>query len=275
MTEEKIEGARGLKLMVRSWPAAGSARGLVVLVPGFNSHSGYYGWVAEQLSAMGLASFAVDLHGRGLSDGERFYVDKFADYTTDVAATVALARSYHAKLPLFVLGHSAGGVVSCLYAFEHQNELAGLVCMSFAFQVPGPEFALAVFKGLSHVAPHAHILRLKNEYFSRDPNVVANMNADPLIAHEVQPTNTLAEMVRADELLKKSFPRFTMPLLILHGSEDKVTKPSGSQFFYDSASSKDKTLKIYDGHFHDPLNDVGKEIVMGDIKSWIEARLPR
>ena len=101
------------------------------------------------------------------------------------------------------------------------------------------------------------------------------MNADPLIAHETQPTRTLAAMVRADERLKEGFPRVTLPVLILHGTADKATKPSGSQLFYDTTGSKDKTLKLYEGHVHDLLNDLAKEAVMTDIKVWIEARLPR
>jgi acylglycerol lipase len=141
--------------------------------------------------------------------------------------------------------------------------------------VPAPDFALAVFKGLSHVAPHAHILHLKNEDFSRDPKVVQRMNEDPLIAHETQPTQTLAEMVRADERLKRDFGKFTLPLLILHGTADQATKFSGSQLFFDNASSKDKTLKLYDGHFHDLLNDLGREEVMADIRNWISARIPQ
>jgi alpha-beta hydrolase superfamily lysophospholipase len=186
---------------------------------------------------------------------------------------VTLAKSRGPGLPVYVLGHSAGGVVACVFTLEHQAELAGLICESFAFQVPAPDFALAVFKGLAHVAPHAHVLRLKNEDFSRDPKVVQAMNDDPLIAHETQPTQTLAEMVRADDRLKKEFPLITLPLLILHGTLDKATRPSGSQLFYDTAASTDKTLKLYEGHFHDLLNDVDKEVVMADIKGWIDARL--
>jgi alpha-beta hydrolase superfamily lysophospholipase len=268
-----FRGAGDLTISYRSWRTTGRPRGVVVIVPGFNSHSGYYGWVAEQLVELGLSVYAVDLRGRGKSDGERFYVAQFSDYLSDVAGMVSLATVREPGLPVFILGHSAGGVVSCLYTVDHQSELAGLICESFAFQTPAPEFALAVLKGLGHVFPHAHVLRLKNEDFSRDPAVVAAMNADPLIAHETQPTQTVAELVRADERLKNDFSRITIPVLILHGTADKATKPSGSQAFFDAAGSKDKTLKLYEGHFHDLLNDVDKEIVMADVTKWIDAQL--
>jgi alpha-beta hydrolase superfamily lysophospholipase len=99
------------------------------------------------------------------------------------------------------------------------------------------------------------------------------MNSDPLIANEVQPTQTVAAMVRADEQLKKEFPLITLPLLILHGTADHATKPAGSQFFYDTAGSADKTLKMYEGRYHDLLNDIGKEEVLADITRWIHAHL--
>lgn len=271
--EEYIEGKGGLRIFVRSWRPASAPRGVVAIVPGFNSHSGYYRWVAEQVVGLGLAVYAVDLRGRGRSDGERFYVASFGDYVDDVERTVALARARELGLPVFVLGHSAGGVIACLYTLDHQAELAGLICESFAFQVPAPDFVLAVIKGISHLAPHAHVLRLKNEDFSRNPEVVQAMNADPLIANEVQPTQTVAEMVRADERLKASFPQMTLPVLILHGTADHATKPSGSQIFYEAAGSADKTLKLYEGHYHDLLNDLDKEIVMTDIATWIAQHL--
>ena len=271
---ERVENADGLRIFFRSLRPEETPRGFVVIVPGFNAHSGYYTWVAEQFVANGLAVYAVDLRGRGNSDGERFYVDNFEDYVRDVEAVVNVARSRESSLPFFLLGHSAGGVVSCLYTLDHQAELAGLICESFAHELPAPDFALAVFKGLAYVAPHAHILHLPNERFSRDPKVVEAMNNDPLIAHETQPTTTMAALVRADERLKKEFPLITLPVLILHGTSDKNTRPSGSQHFYDMVGSPDKTLKSYEGSFHDPLNDKDKGVVMQDILGWINARVP-
>jgi len=273
MSEEKIEGASGLNIFVRSWRPEGKARAVLAIVHGFNSHSGHYLWVAEQFVASGLAVYAVDLRGRGKSDGERFNIENVKEYTSDVETLVTLAKSREPGLPVFLLGHSAGGVISTVYTLDNQAELAGLICESFAFQVPAPDFALAVIKGLSHIAPHAHVLQLKNEDFSRDPSVVQAMNDDPLIAHEVQPAETVAAMVRANERLKREFPLITLPVLILHGTLDKATKPSGSQLFYDTVGSADKTLKLYEGHFHDLLNDIDKELVVADIKVWIEAHL--
>jgi len=272
--EETVKsGDRGI--FVRSWQPSGVARAVVVLCHGFNSHSGYYVRTGEALAARGFAAYALDLHGRGRSDGERFYVESISEYVQDVAMVVSLAKSRHAGLPTFLLGHSAGGVVSCIYTLENQDELAGFICESFAFQVPAPDFAIAALKGLSHLAPHAHVLKLHNEDFSRDPAVVSAMNLDPLIANETQPTRTIAELARADERLGHDFPQITLPILILHGTADKATKPSGSQTFYDTAGSKDKTLKFYEGHYHDLLNDVGREEVLGDVVQWMEARVGR
>jgi acylglycerol lipase len=272
-TEERIDGGGGLGLLIRSWRPDNGIRGAVVIVPGFNAHSGYYSWVAQQLVAGEFAVYAVDLRGRGLSDGERYYVESFSDYVSDVGRVMAFAKCREEGLPVFLLGHSAGGVISCLYALAHPSELSGLICESFAFQIPAPDFALAVLKEVSHLAPHAHVLHLKNEDFSRDPKAVQAMNDDPLIAHETQPTRTVAELVRADERLKNEFPLITLPLLILHGTGDKAAESRGSQVFYDKAGSADKTLKLYEGRYHDLLNDLGKEAVMADIKSWLSAHV--
>jgi acylglycerol lipase len=263
----------GLNIAFRFWRPAAQARAVVVVVPGFNSHSAYYSWVAEQLVAQRLVVYAIDLRGRGKSEGERFYVKDFVDYVSDIAALVDLLKARDLNLPIFLLGHSAGGVPSCLYALDHQKLLKGLICESFAYELPAPGFALTVIKGLSHVAPHAHLLQLKNEDFSRDPKVVQAMSNDPLIAHESQPAETLAALIRADEQLTQSFPQFALPLLILHGTADKAAKASGSQHFYETAGSTDKTLKLYEGGVHDLLNDTSKKEVVDDIKRWIDAHL--
>jgi len=271
--EETFEGMGGLKIFLRSWKPASKPRGVIVICHGVNSHGGQYINVAEQFAASGFATYALDLRGRGKSEGPRFFVRNIAEYVSDVSNTIKLAKARDPELPVFLLGHSAGDVVSCSYALDHQAEITGLICESFAFKAPAPDFALAIIKGLSHIAPNLPVLTLKNKDFKRDPEALKALNSDPLIAKEVQPALTVAALVRADERLKKEFPRITLPVFIIHGIADKATVPSGSQFFYDTVGSKDKKLKLYDGHFHDLLNDIGKENVMADITAWIEKRL--
>jgi alpha-beta hydrolase superfamily lysophospholipase len=273
-SEEFLAGIGGFKIFARSWRPETKPRAVVALSHGFNSHSGYYLWAAEQLLGSGFAVYAHDYRGRGKSDGERYYIEHFSEYQGDLDLLVKTARAREPGLPLFILGHSAGGVIACNYVLDNQADIAGLVCESFAYRVPAPDFALAVLKGLSHLAPHAHVLKLPKEEFSRDPAMTKMLIDDPLLANEVQPTKTVAEMVRADERLKRDFPQFRLPLLIIHGTKDTVTRPEGSQEFYDRAGSADKTLKLYEDYLHDPLNDVGKEAVMADIRAWIEKRLP-
>ena len=274
VSEGSFQGVGGLNIFTRTWRPEADPRGVVVIVHGFNSHSGQYQWVADQLTATGFAVYALDHRGRGRSDGERFYVEKMEDYVDDVATLVNEAKSENPGLPIFVLGHSAGGVISCTYTLDHQSEINGLICESFAYELPVPDLALSFLKGLSYITPHTHVFSLKNEDFSRDSEVVAALNNDPLIKGESQPAQTAKVMINADNRLREEFPLIKLPVLILHGTEDKATKPSGSQHFYEQAGSTDKTLKLYEGHYHDLLADVGKEAVMADIQAWIVARLP-
>ena len=272
-SEETFKGTGGLSIFTRSWRPAGKPRGVVVIAHGFNSHSGQYIGVADRFVEAGLSVHALDHRGRGRSEGERFHVEKFSDYVDDLSSFIKRVKAREPGLPVFLLGHSAGGVISTLYALDHQSELAGLISESFAFELPAPGFALAALKGLSRIAPHLRVLKLKNADFSRDRKVVESMNRDPLIAGENQTAQTVAELIRADEKLRKEFPRIQLPLLILHGTKDKAAKAKGSRLFQETAGSKDKTLKLYDGVYHDPLNDVGKETVVADVLGWIQARI--
>ena len=274
MNESTFEGVGGLKIFTRSWQAATPPRGVVVIVHGFNSHSGQYLWAAEQFASNGLAVYALDLRGRGRSEGERYYVEKMEDYTDDVQTLVSEAKSENPGLPIFLLGHSAGGVISCNYVLDHSSEVDGFICESFAYELPVPDLLLSFIKGLSYITPHTHVFSLHNKDFSRDPSVVESMNDDILIKGESQPAQTGRVLINGAQRLTAEFSQITLPVLILHGTEDKATSPTGSREFYEKAGSQDKTLKLYEGHFHDLLNDVDKEIVMADIQNWIDERIP-
>lgn len=274
MTESTFEGARGVKIATKSWLPPAAPRAVIVLVHGFNAHSGCMTWPAEQFALHGFAAYALDLRGRGKSEGERFYVEEFSDYLEDVHSLVTRARDAHPGLPVYLLGHSAGGVIATSYVYEHQSEIAGLICESFAFDVGLPHLVQLALQGVSHLAPHVHVFSLNNADFSRDPKAVEAMNNDPLIAKEAQPAETASELLKAAARLKDNMPNFRAPVLIIHGTADKATRPAGSQYFYDHTGSTDKMLHLYEGHYHDLLNDIDREKVMADINVWLNARLP-
>jgi len=263
-----------VRIHLRSWMPESAPRAVVVICHGVNSHGGQHAWTAEQFVQHSFAVYALDLRGRGQSEGERFFVEDVADYVADVSGAIGIAKERHPGLPVYLLGHSAGGVVSCTYALDHQKDIDGLICESFAFQVPAPGFVLSAIKGLSHVAPRLGVLTLHMKDFTRDPAALAALEADPLTKGETQPAATVAALVRADERLHDSFEDITLPVLILHGTADRATVCRGSEYFHQHAGSADKTLKLYKEHYHDLLNDIGKEAVFADIVGWIEARLP-
>lgn len=271
--EELING-KGGRIFVRSWRPASAPRGVVAICHGFNAHSGHYAWAADQLVAEDLAVYALDLRGRGKSEGERFYADSIGDYLSDLTALIDRAKTREPGLPIFLLGHSAGGVISVTWALENPGKLAGLVCESSAYKVPAPTPALTILKFLAHFAPHAKAVALKNEDFSRDAAHVQHLNADPLIKGEKQPLQTMSALIRANARLKRDLPKLTLPLLILHGVADKAALPAGSRELFERASATDKTLKIYDGHVHDLLNDLGRESVIADMNAWIDLHIP-
>ena len=272
--EHWLDGKGDLRFFLRHWPAE-QPRASLVICHGVNSHGGQYLRAADAFTAHGYAVTAPDLRGRGRSEGERFYTESVDDYVSDLSQAIEWARDKNPELPLYLLGHSAGGVTAVSYALDFQDRLDGLICESFAFRVFAPDIALGLLKGASHIAPHLHVLKLRMEDFSRDPEWVAQLLADPLTRDEVQPVQTVAALARAGDRFEREFDTITLPVLILHGTADKATRPDGSQQFYDQAGSSDKQLILYEDYYHDLLNDIGRERVMDDIVGWIEHRLAR
>ncbi|MGE5714517.1 MAG: lysophospholipase [Betaproteobacteria bacterium] len=271
MNEESFIGRGGTRLHMRCWrPAA--PRATVVICHGLNSHSGQYLWTGERLESAGFAVYTYDHRGRGKSEGRRFYIEDVAEYTDDLGTLIALAKSREPGRKVFLLGHSAGGVVSCTWALDHQSQIDGFICESFAFEVPAPAIVLSLVRFLGRAAPGLPALKLKMKDFTRDPAALRALEADPLTRGEAQPAGTVAALLKATDRMRREFQAITLPLLIMHGTRDKATVPAGSKLFYERAGSRDKTLKLYEGHFHDLLNDFGKEAVLVDVVAWINAR---
>jgi alpha-beta hydrolase superfamily lysophospholipase len=253
------------------WLPDSPPRGTVVLVHGYAEHCGRYDHVAAYLTGRGYAVYALDLRGHGRSEGPRTLVRSFNEYLDDVDALLARVRE-HASAPLFLLGHSMGGCIVSLSAVTRRPAVAGIVLSGAVLQPPRGVQAL-LLRVLALVAkpfPRLGLTTLDSALVSRDPAEVAKYDADPLNYRGKVPLGTAIAMMRAVGMIRKRAPSITAPLLILHGSTDGLADPEGSHWLYEHAGSGDKMRKVYEGLYHEILNEPEKDLVMSDIAAWLD-----
>ncbi|RQS69861.1 lysophospholipase [Burkholderia sp. Bp8963] len=281
---KRLRTADGLELASYRWPAGdgGAApRATVALVHGLAEHAGRYDALAARLNAAGIDVLAVDLRGHGQSPGKRAWVDRFDGYLHDADALVAEAgRGNGGNVPLFLMGHSMGGAIAALYAIERApargRAFAGLVLSSPAL-APGrdvPRWMLAVSRFISRVWPTFPAIRIDAALLSRDPAIVAANRADPLVHHGAVPARTGAEILDAMARIERGRGALRVPVLVYHGTEDKLTEPDGSRAFGARVGSPDRTLTLYEGGFHETMNDLERDRVIDALIAWIHARAP-
>jgi len=256
--------------------ASGAPRAAVVIVHGFGEHSARYEHVAVRLTAAGYAVHSMDNRGHGRSAGRRAYVDTFEDYLADLDGLMEVVRARSGGLPVYLLGHSFGGAIATRYALDHQDALAGLV-LSGPLVSLGHVSPLAVAAGrlLSRLAPRTQVTRVDPAAVSRDPAVVADYAADPLNHHAGMPARTAAELLRATREIAAGVASLQLPLLVFHGGEDRLVSPAAGRWISEHAGSADRTLRVYDGLYHETLNEPEREAVLADLVAWLDARTPR
>jgi acylglycerol lipase len=265
-------GAQGVKLFDQWWqPAAGAPRAVLIVVHGLKDHSSRYGELANRLAEHGYAVRAFDLRGHGSSEGARVYVSDFDEYAQDLDAFVKLARI--PGKPLFVLGHSMGGAIATDWVLTRKPQLDGLILSGAALRADVSGFTRAVTRFFGVVAPRLAVFSLDLDKFSRDPEVIAQCKADPLVDQGNGPARTAAQLLNAIGFIDDHMEEVTVPLLVMHGGADAITPPDGSRELMRRARSADKTLKIYDGLYHDLLHEPEKEQVMADVAAWMDARV--
>ena len=275
--EARFTGARGLTIYRQSWlPEAGvTPRGAVVIVHGLGEHSGRYAHVAAPMVAMGFAVHALDHRGHGKSDGApRAFIDRFAHAVADVDQIVDHATREQRGKPVFLLGHSMGGTMGLSYAIKNPAKLAGLMLSGPAVALVGaPPLMAPIAKILSRVMPKLGLFPIDPGAVSRDAEAVAAYASDPLNCHGKVPARTLGEIVKFVEVLPALVQAIELPLLVLHGGDDKLAGVAGSEGVVKRASSSDKTLKIYPGLYHEIFNERpdDRARVLADLCAWLDA----
>jgi acylglycerol lipase len=248
-------------------------RAVVLLVHGAGEHSGRYQRLAEKLCSHNYAVAGLDHVGHGKTDGTRVYVKRFEDYTQTLRVFHRKVAEDFPALPVIMLGHSLGGLITSHYLLQHQGELAACILSGPAVMTelePG-FFQTLVIRLLSAIAPKAGVLQLDASGVSRDPEEVQRYVDDPLVHNGKMTARMLSELFGAMQKIQADAARIEIPLLLLHGGADAMTAPQGSRFLYEHINSDNKQLKIYPGLYHEIFNEPEREAVFGDVIEWCDS----
>ena len=269
--EGRFTGVGGVELYRQAWLPDGEPRAVVVIAHGAGEHSGRYLHVAERLTAAGYAVHALDHRGHGRSGGRRAVVDRIANAVADLDTLIVQAGTRHPGRRLFLLGHSMGGCIALSHALTHPERVAGLLLSGAVARLDAPAPLKLVVRALSRVAPGFGAVAVDPALVSRDPAVVAAYRADPLVFHGKLPARTLAEMADAADSFPARVPALRLPLLAMHGGDDRLVPAAASRMVHDRCGSADRTLRIYDGLYHEILNEPEQATVLADLTGWLDA----
>ena len=279
-TEGRLElrhtSARGTsRLYTQSWLPDEPARAAILLVHGLGEHSGRYEYLAAHCTARGFAVYTADHYGHGRSEGLPGHVERFSVYLDGLRALRDDVRSREPDIPLFLLGHSMGGLIAAAFLGEDQASFRGCVLSGPALRSDAepPALVLAIVRLVSWLAPTVPLIGLDPSGVSRDPAVVSAYVSDPLVHHGKATARLITELSSAMRATLAAAPAIELPLLVMHGDADQLTSPAGSQALYDAAGSADKTLKLYPGLYHEIFNEPERDDVLGDMSAWLEAHL--
>lgn len=266
--------ADGLTLLTRCYLPDAPAHAAVIIAHGYAEHSGRYAHVAEALVGAGYAVFALDLRGHGQSGGKRASVRVFREYVSDLGRFIDQVRETHPVPPRFLFGHSMGGLVALQLVLEHPEKVEGLAITGAYLEnantlSPVLEHLAPL---ISRLAPDLPVQRLDVEALARDPAVVQGYQGDPLVYHHKVRARLGYELLRFGPYITQRAGSIELPVLLQHGAADRIAAVAGSQALYDALGSSDKTLKLYDGAYHEILNDYGREEVLADLIAWLDAR---
>jgi alpha-beta hydrolase superfamily lysophospholipase len=201
-------------------------------------------------------------------------VQRFEDFTDNLAIYHRMVQESQPDLPLFLLGHSLGGLIGSLYLLDHQAAFKGAILSAPAVKISDSvtPSTIRLSKILSKLAPRAGVLALNTQHLSHDPAVVQAYENDPLVFHGKTPARLAAEILRAMQRVTAEAGTLRLPLLLLQGGDDRIVDPGGAAMLYEKASSPDKTLKVYPGLYHEIFNEPERAQVLADVAGWLDNR---
>jgi len=274
-TEGKFTGRNNFSLYRQAWLPDIAPKAILLVVHGIAEHSGRYMNLVNYFVPKGYAVYSFDLRGHGKSDGKRSYIERFSYYIDDLQTFFNLVRTENPNTKIFMVGHSMGSTISVDYALEHQSELQGLIISGTTLKLGSSisKAAILMAKILSVLMPKMGVSALDPGGISRDPVVVAAYVNDPLNYMGKLSARFGVELLKTMEMLQSGLSEINLPILIMQGSQDRISDPASSKLLFDGVSSKDKTMKIYEGFYHEIFNDPERQQVFSDMEAWIKTRV--
>lgn len=274
-SETTFTAPNGDTIYRQSWLPDAPPRAIILLVHGLSEHSSRYMNVVNHFVPQGFAVYGFDHSGHGKSTGYRKYIADFGEYIATLAMVSASVRAEYSGVPVFLLGHSMGGLIAARYLPQHQQEFSGAIISAPAIKLVGSlsPFTIQVGKVMSVLLPKIGLIPLNPYGVSRDTEVVNAYLDDPLIYKGKTPARLAAEILKNMDAVLADAERITLPVLIVQGSADIIVDPEGAQWLHDALGSDDKNLQVYDGLYHEVLNEPEHKSVLADIENWLLTRL--
>jgi len=261
-------------LHTQEWIPVVDVRACMLIVHGYAEHGGRYAALAQRLTDEGIHVFTYDQKGHGGSGGKRGYIPSFEALVTDLAGQLVRVVKQADGRPVFLLGHSMGGLVAANFLATRPNDLAGAVISSPLLVIPKvPAWKLRASGWLSRMLPWLPVERIDPTTIARDADVVAAYQSDPLVYHGPIAARTGAELLKGIRATAQVLPRIQLPLLVLHGTADQLAPFAGGERLHKEAGSASRSHYWEEGGFHELLNDQGREAAFAAILDWLEKQL--
>lgn len=273
--EGYLKSNRATNVYYQYWLPEDTPKAILMVAHGLAEHSSRYMNLVNHFVPLGYGVYGIDHIGHGRSEGKRVYVEQFQDFTKTLKIYFDSIREKQPETPIFLIGHSMGGLIGAAYLLEHQNDLSGAVLSGPAIKIPEniSQIAILVGKVFSVILPKLGVAPLISEGISRDPAVVQAYINDPLVYTGKITARLAAELLKAMGTVTKHAAKIQLPILIAQGSEDSLVDPGGAQLLYDLVGSGDKTIKLYEGFYHEIFNEPEHAQVLKDVQLWIEKQL--
>ena len=270
-----FEDVGNTRIYHQCWLPESNPKAVLMIVHGLGEHSGRYVNVVNHFVPAGFAVYGMDHPGHGKSGGARKYVNRFEDFIDPVKAYFKKIQGWQAGKPIFLVGHSMGGLISTVYLLDHQAGLQGAILSGPSVKIPDNISPITIFIGkmLDALTPKLGLIKTAPEGVSRDQAVVQAYIDDPLVYKGKTTVRLASELLKATQRVRSEARKITLPILILQGGADWIVDPSGAKMLFDAVSSADKQIKIYDGLYHEIYNEPEHPQVLQDVEQWIDAHM--